>query len=406
MEIQTKTYQTMMSGVNRIIKHQKEIAILKGETFNVFSILKMESAENKTHSAFLGELLKPNGSHHMGNVFLKCFLHQINAHEHINIESAKVILEHSIGKRNDKEKTGGRVDIFIQDKHNNTICIENKIYAADQNVQIARYCNYNKEKNKVYYLTLNGDSPSKDSRADKEEATDFFTISYKDDIIQWLENCKKEAVNQPILRETINQYAILLKKITNQLSDKKMEQEIKEIIVNNYKAAKVIASNIEKVEKEAAKKFIQEIADKLKENLPNEFSVTVSKKLEKAWSGIVIESKEWPDMVLTKLEGDSGILCKYTYGLKANKETISRERVKELLKQEDFYNDGFKEQATWPLNKSIFNLGSTSTIEKIIIEKEREIIVNEVANTIIEFTLTCDKYFKNYNALNDEKQIN
>lgn len=45
-----------------------------GENFNIFSILKMESKENDTHSAFLGELLNPNGSHLKEDLFLSAFV--------------------------------------------------------------------------------------------------------------------------------------------------------------------------------------------------------------------------------------------------------------------------------------------------------------------------------------------
>lgn len=45
----------------------------KGELFNTFSILKMETAENKTHSNFIAELLNPKGSHLKGSIFLERF---------------------------------------------------------------------------------------------------------------------------------------------------------------------------------------------------------------------------------------------------------------------------------------------------------------------------------------------
>src|SRR5690606_24060533 len=137
---------------------------LKGENFNVFSILNMEHKENGTHSAFLGELLNPNGSHSKGNLFLKLFL-QIVGNNTINLENASVILEKHIGIRDDANLLGGRVDIYITDLVN-SICIENKIYAADQNVQLQRYCNHNKEYNTVYYLTLDGSDASKESKGD------------------------------------------------------------------------------------------------------------------------------------------------------------------------------------------------------------------------------------------------
>ena len=124
--INTFNINTLLHSTQGVLEHQKEIAILKGENFNVFSILKMESKENGTHSAFLGELLNPKGSHNFGSTFLQLFLDKIKD-ETIGLDSAQVVLEYSIGTNNHITQTGGRVDIYIKDELNNTICIENKI---------------------------------------------------------------------------------------------------------------------------------------------------------------------------------------------------------------------------------------------------------------------------------------
>ena len=41
--------------VERIRSHADEITRVKGENFNVFSVLGMEHQENEVHSAFIGE---------------------------------------------------------------------------------------------------------------------------------------------------------------------------------------------------------------------------------------------------------------------------------------------------------------------------------------------------------------
>ncbi|GAL63602.1 PD-(D/E)XK nuclease family protein [Algibacter lectus] len=145
------TSKNLLRDVKRTLKDQEEIKNLKGENFNVFSILKMESKENGTHSAFLGELLNPKGSHNFKSVFLGLFLQQLGF-EGLELNSAEVVLEYSLGFIDDKAKTGGRVDIYIKDTTNKTICIENKIYATDQNLQVKRYSNHNKGNNTVTIL--------------------------------------------------------------------------------------------------------------------------------------------------------------------------------------------------------------------------------------------------------------
>lgn len=51
-----------------------ELAAVTGEQFNVFSILGVEADEVRTHSAFLADLLNPQGSHRQGAAFQKLFL--------------------------------------------------------------------------------------------------------------------------------------------------------------------------------------------------------------------------------------------------------------------------------------------------------------------------------------------
>lgn len=243
MIVEKQNIQKLCKSVKRIVKHHNDIAKIKGEHFNVFSILNMESKENGTHSAFLGELLNPDGSHNLGTAFLDLFLNVVKKNDlPFNIDKSNLKLEQSIGKRNDDKKTGGRIDIFIKDDERNTICIENKIYAQDQNVQIERYCNYNIGKNTVYYLSLDGSEPSKKSRGKLISGTDYYSISYQLHIVNWLELCLKEAANHPILRESIKQYIILIKKLTETLNTEQ-EKELTEVIFDHYEEAKLIASN-------------------------------------------------------------------------------------------------------------------------------------------------------------------
>ena len=46
----------------------------RGESFNVFDILGLSTNEVRLHSAFLAELLNPNGTHGLGSQFLFAFI--------------------------------------------------------------------------------------------------------------------------------------------------------------------------------------------------------------------------------------------------------------------------------------------------------------------------------------------
>ena len=64
----------LLDDISRISQDYEEKARKTGENFNVFSIMNMEWDEVKTHSAIIGELLNPKGTHAQGSVFQKLFI--------------------------------------------------------------------------------------------------------------------------------------------------------------------------------------------------------------------------------------------------------------------------------------------------------------------------------------------
>jgi len=283
----------VLRSTTKILKHQKEKEMLRGENFNVFSILKMETKENATHSAFLASLLDPRGTHLKGNVFLELFLKCIN-NQTIEISSAKVKTEHDIGSTDYINKTGGRIDIYIWDKNGYSVSIENKIHAGDQEAQIERYCKHHKDKNEVYYLTLNGAEPTEYSKGKLVCGTHFHTISYSATIIEWLSMCMKEATDAPIVRETIKQYIILLKKLTYTMNNE-VEQELLEVVLNNYESSIFLAKNITKTIANFNDKIRKSILESLSQKLGNQYIVTYGTSPEVANSQIWIRIKGYEE---------------------------------------------------------------------------------------------------------------
>ena len=221
-------------------QHEEEMKE-RGEKYSVFSALGVERSE-LIHSAFIKDLLDPKGMHGMKDTFLKSFLNHVGLGEDF-LESTSVISikEMYIGVKT--EKSGGRVDIVLDDHKGCGVIIENKVDAGDQENQLLRYDNYAKKYFKkdyrLLYLTLDGHKPSASS-IDNKELDKLHLISYRKEILEWLKDCVKQAYNKPLIRETINQYIQLLKKLTNMAMD---EQYLKDI------AACVIEkeSNIEAV---------------------------------------------------------------------------------------------------------------------------------------------------------------
>lgn len=277
----------LLESTKLILKHKNEKELLKGEKFNIFSILGLEHYENTTHSAFIGELLNPQGSHLKGAVFLENFLETVGI-TFIDITTAKVYLEYSIGPRNDDDKSGGRIDIYIQDAQNNAIAIENKIYAVDQNCQIERYYNFkNPDSYSVFYLNLLGDNPSEDSAGTLVANQDYYIISYQKTMIDWLSWCHRECSDTPIVRETIRQYILLLKKLTNTMEQIE-EKELIELMFNYFEESSFIAANFSKAQQNIGEEIRNQVAEKLRDSICKEFEIQLGKPTSNVYSQIWI----------------------------------------------------------------------------------------------------------------------
>ena len=250
----------------------------KKEDFNIFSILRNEYDEVNLHSKFIVELLK---NKNYGKKFIEIFLEKLEI-QVFNYENINVFSEYSKG-------INGRIDIlleFSKSKEKKAIIIENKIYAEDQIGQLNRYYysminkNYSNDELKIVYLTLDGSEPDEESTKglSKEAKEKIVIISYKENIIGWIDNCIKEVAEVPIMRETLIQYKSLLKKITGK-EDKKMIKEIEKLVLSNNEYLKMIYkidyTLLREIKIDLQFKFWEKLEEKL-----NEIAIKKKMKLE------------------------------------------------------------------------------------------------------------------------------
>ena len=256
----------LFNQIHEISKKYYEISKKSGDNFNIFQVINLTSNEVRLHSKFIAELLKPKGSHGQGDIFLSLFVSVFEIK--FNPVNTTVTVEKYIGKKTETE--GGRIDIFIENSNKNSIIIENKIYAKDQDNQLVRYFNFRKDN--IFYLSLYGDAPTKESYGNLEIDKDFKVISYNNDIIFWLEKCRKEAVQLPLLREGITHYINLIKYLTGQSNNKSMENEIRDFITltpQNIKAAITVNKNIKNAKIKLQWLFWKNLREKFTErNIP------------------------------------------------------------------------------------------------------------------------------------------
>ncbi len=291
---QLNKLQLLLNNTEKLLQKKREISIIKGEEFNVFNILKMRTNEVNTHSAFIAELLNPKGTHYMKDTFLKMFMRVIDNKDFLSDTHTTVQIEETIGKIDYEKGIGGRIDILLVDKNNNHIAIENKIYADDGKMQLIRYHNYLKDKNKskLYYLNLFGQQPDDISiKSDKFSITgekDFVIISYRNHIIPWLYQCEEKATNNPILRETIKQYRILIQQLTNTL-DMSTNNELKEEMFKYLEESKFIANNYYNMIHEIQKEFRNVVYNRLNKELSSEYTLTIDNEIEGKYAQIWIK---------------------------------------------------------------------------------------------------------------------
>lgn len=288
--IDPQQFHNLFVKIDSVLAKYRTVNELTGENFNVFKILRLESSEVRMHSAFIAELLNPKGSHGQKDIFLKLFIKAFCFKEtDVDTESCRVEIEKHTGFISDDGTEGGRIDIFISDKDNHHIIIENKIYAGDRHNQLVRYYQYS-ENADLFYLTLEGNQPSENSHGKLKDEIHFRCISYKNHIIDWLEDCRKEMAILPIIRESITQYINLIKYLTNQTQNYFMQEELSEIIKNNLEASLSIAGNIDKT----LDKISLEFGEKLERKFHNlELECHYDIDFKKRFNGIWITKPEW-----------------------------------------------------------------------------------------------------------------
>lgn len=231
-------FRNWLDSIVVIVKKQQEIASIRGENYNLFKVIHMTSNETSVHSAFISDLLNPKGLHGMGDKFLRLFLDTINTHGfNFELLGCKAEIEKDIGPKTDT--TGGRLDIYLTNQVGQAIVIENKIYAEDQEAQILRYHNFaiKKHKNKhlLLYLSLDGQVHDVDytTKGGAKLDEDFYTISYRGEILEWLYKCRQLAVDKPLLREGISHYINLVKYLTHTNMSAQATKEMTDMVVKN-----------------------------------------------------------------------------------------------------------------------------------------------------------------------------
>ena len=262
---------SLLGQTSSLRRIREKLVLLSGENFNIFRILGLETREVRTHSAFLGELLNPVGSHGLQDAFLKLFTHAIGFPE-FETTTARLVVEYDIGRISANYLQGGRIDIYLESA-GQCIFLENKIYANDQQNQLGRYHAYRPDA-RLLYLTLDGSEPTGWS-AGTLTPGQYHCLSYHTDIVDWLEKCRQAAAAYPLVRETIVQYQHLLHYLTGRTPNDFIRMEMQQLVrqsEDNFVSAYALKQAFE--ESQAA--FVEELAIAFREVWQARFSENLS----------------------------------------------------------------------------------------------------------------------------------
>ncbi|MCY4005033.1 MAG: PD-(D/E)XK nuclease family protein [Rhodospirillales bacterium] len=195
--VSVDTYRVLLEKAARLHdQHEPR----RHEPFNVFSVLRSEYDEVNLHSRFLAALLGHRKSPGQSLENLADFLQRFEISGFDHDDDARV------------DREWNNIALLVRDQSSmQAVIIENKILAADQPEQLARYAKQMQEyRTHVLYLTLDGREASEDSAG----GIDYQCISYRDHIVPWLKGCQQRAYDEPELRESVAQYVRLIEKLT------------------------------------------------------------------------------------------------------------------------------------------------------------------------------------------------
>jgi hypothetical protein len=224
----------LLSGVTEIIKDYEEKWQKTGEKYNLFKVARIAHKE-VIMCRVLADLMNPRGKHGQGSRYLTLFWEKIASlklpgRPALDLKHTGVTTEYVTDKN-------FRIDIALEDKKV-FVPVEVKIYAGDQPGRLADYFEFARKKNRdgpipVLYLTLDGHDPTDAERLEGK----YVKLSFKDDILAWLDACARENENTPEtttpVRENLRQLIAAVKSLCGKSEDKEMEDEIFQQITKN-----------------------------------------------------------------------------------------------------------------------------------------------------------------------------
>ena len=221
--------------------------------FNLLSVLQIEHLETKTHSKIICYLLHNKSGQTVPHNFLLLFLQVLDIPKKFLGEKWNVYREYAF------DSGAGRIDFVIESK-SCCILIEMKIDACDGDSQLKRYEAFGRKKGKeyvIYYLTPDGHAPEAQS-AGGIAANRLRCISFKKEIVLWLQRCMRCVDKYGYQYSFLKQYLGAVRQITG-TNDEVIS--VKDLLNSSdmIKAAQLIADSLSEKMDDITIQFFREL---------------------------------------------------------------------------------------------------------------------------------------------------
>jgi hypothetical protein len=269
-----QTAASLLSGVSGTVKRFEAKWRETGEKYNIFKVAGIADKEVRM-CRVLADWLDPQGQHRKGSrylaLFWKAIAPKLRNCPALDFERTRVTPEYRIDENR-------RIDIALEDGAI-FVPIEVKIRAGDQSNQVGDYSAFARTKNKtaripVLYLTLDGHEPSDDSKADAGK-DDYVCLSFKDDILPWLEACLRDAETEKTvpIRENLKQLIAAIQSLCEEQSEEaEMEDAIFKLVTQSddtVRAALKIRDAAADFDNKALEAFQDSITERVAKGWPD-----------------------------------------------------------------------------------------------------------------------------------------
>ncbi len=224
--------------------------------YNILAAIDEERDEAHIHSKIIYFLLDRTYNQNETDDFLHLFLREIK------IPEESVNCQWRVYREQVFEE--GRID-FVMECEKFCAAIEMKIDAKDGDRQLERYDRFCKQKEKeyrIYYLTLDGRAPGRQSAGSMDRHR-IFLISFQNEILNWLQKCMGTVDKNSYRHSFLKQYEGAVRHMTGLDGG---EMNVKDLLASTdmAKAALLIRDGFAKKMEEVAEDLFRNTGDILK----------------------------------------------------------------------------------------------------------------------------------------------